>query len=90
MCENNDGETVPREVFNMREKFKAVRVHAPHLNSDMEPAFELFNMGCPFEKVGKCWTCPDFAGIWTPEGTVFSYDNYEGYCAHGLEVPDNG
>ena len=88
MCDNNNEETL-KEVINMRERFEVVRVHAPHLNSDMQPALELFNMSCPFEKDGKCWTCPDFKGIWSPEGTVFAYNNYEGYCAHGLEVSDD-
>lgn len=82
---DEEEDDVPEKILEAREKFKVVRVHAPNLNHRMQPAVELFNMSCPFSKDGKCWTCDDFAGLYTPEGTVFAYNNYEGYCGHGVE-----
>jgi hypothetical protein len=61
------------------------QVHAPTLDDNLQPDIKLLNMVCPFGQDGHCARCSDFAGLYTPDGTVFAHCSYEGYCGHGVE-----
>ena len=77
-----DEEEVPEQIREAREKYTLIRVHAPSLDHNLQPEVELLNTDCPFGKDGKCCACSDFAGLYTPDGSVFAHCSYEGYCSH--------
>lgn len=58
-----------------------VKIHAPHLDDNLQPKFEL-QIGeiCPKGQNGKCSSCKSFLGFQNPDGYVFSYMTFEGYC----------
>ena len=62
----------------------AIKVHCPHLDDNMRPAFELLNMKCPLGEDGKCYMCKQNEGceidLSDTEGTVFSYGSWPGEC----------
>jgi hypothetical protein len=71
---------VPQEIQDARSNYTVVKVHAPHLDDDLRPDIHLLNMPCPFGRDGHCAKCESFAGLYSPEGTVFAHGSYEGYC----------
>lgn len=77
---DND-EKVPDEIKEARAKFTIIQIHAPTLDDNMRPSFELLNTECHIGNDGRCGSCEHFEGAWVPEGSVFSFASYEGYCS---------
>jgi len=68
-----------------RKKYVLVRVHCPNLDKNLNPDFKLINMTCPFKQDGHCGQCEHLAGVYSEEGTFFSYGSYEGFCDYHKE-----
>ena len=75
-------DTEPTTIEEAREKFTVTKVHAPSLDGNMRPDFQLLNMQCPFGEDGHCMTCEHFAGVYADDGVFAAYRSYEGFCAH--------
>ena len=71
----------------IRNKFSMISVHAPSLGENLIPIAKLLNPSeCPAKKEDTiCDNCEYFIGYYTPEGTVFAYATYEGFCKYGKE-----
>lgn len=75
-----DEENIPQEIQEARAQYTVVQVHAPTLDDNLRPDIQLLNMVCPFGRDGHCAKCDSFAGLYSPDGTVFAHCSYEGYC----------
>lgn len=64
----------------LEDKCHIITVHAPTLDDNLHPAFELLNMECPNKKDGKCHNCDNFVTIKSEDGTIFAFQSFRGYC----------
>jgi hypothetical protein len=83
MLEDNDWEVGnPDPTINqMREMYRSISMHAPTLDENMNPKFELLNMTCPLgRRQYSCMTCDQFKGVFIDNDNINSYSKYEGFC----------
>jgi hypothetical protein len=77
-----DRKTDEEIEYILKSKFRAITVHAPTLNEDLEPDIFLLNEVCPNEIVTKnhCGKCEHLVCVNIPDGNIQSYASYKGFC----------
>ena len=73
------------EMMNFaRENANVFKCHAPHLDQDLQPSFELLNKDqCQNKEVcGECSKCDYMVDAISEDGTVFSFGQYDLVCAY--------
>ncbi|MCK5016560.1 MAG: hypothetical protein KAS32_05740 [Candidatus Peribacteraceae bacterium] len=68
------------KLEEVRETFDNIKVHAPELDENMQPAFVLLNSTCGYDNDGKCHACNKFVGAHSDDGTFNSSGAYEAFC----------